>query len=98
MSKFQTPSKLPKKRLRVFAGPNGSGKTTLATHLSKEGHFKLSIFVNADIVEEKIRTKGFFDFYEFNLSINADKLKEFIVKEGASVKRGRLDPIKYYKP
>lgn len=92
MPKFQTPSKLPKKRLRVFAGPNGSGKTTLATNLSKEGHFKLSIFVNADIVEEKIRNEGYFDFNEFNLSISAGELKEYIKNHGAAVNRGNMNP------
>lgn len=95
MLKSQKASKSPKKRLRVFAGPNGSGKTTLATNLSKEGHFKLSIFVNADIVEEKIRTQGFFDFNEFELSISAGELKEYIQKKGASVHRGKMNPAEF---
>ncbi len=93
MLKSQKPSKLHRKRLRVFAGPNGSGKTTLATNLSKEGHFKLSIFVNADIVEEKIRTQGHFDFNEFNISISTGELKEYIKNYGAAVIRGKMDSV-----
>jgi len=82
---------LSKKRLRVFAGPNGSGKTTLVTNLCGEGYFRLSVFINADIAEEKIKDQGFFDFSEFNIRASETDLKKYIKDYGAFVQRSKIN-------
>jgi len=89
MMKSQQNLQSKTKRLRIFAGPNGSGKTTLATNLSDEGHFKLSVFVNADILEYNIRNKGHFDFSNFNLNLDCETFYSSLIN-GASVKSGSI--------
>ena len=42
-------------RLRMFAGPNGSGKSTLKNVLPSE---LLGVYLNADELEQAIRTLG----------------------------------------
>lgn len=57
-----------KRRLRVFAGPNGSGKSSLVRNLAKEfsptGEFHLHHWINADEIEEALRS-GKFDLGPF---------------------------------
>ncbi len=62
------------KRVRIFAGPNGSGKSSVYNHLLRFGDINLGIFVNADLIEQSLRTAGqvdistygfVFDFEEF---------------------------------
>lgn len=55
-------------RLRIFAGPNGSGKSTLFDSFSKK--YNSGIFLNADVIEKELSTKGFIDLSEFNLNLS----------------------------
>lgn len=50
------------KRLRILAGPNGSGKTSIYKDLRDA--FNWGVFVNADMIEQSLRTDG-----ELNLSV-----------------------------
>ena len=43
-------------RLRMLAGPNGSGKSFLVDSLSKE--VNLGSFVNADVIEAKLKAQA----------------------------------------
>lgn len=73
------------KRLRVFAGPNGSGKTTLAQKLSKEGKFRLKVFVNADEIEKELTEKGSLSLAKYRLkTLSTKQLVTFIEKNGMS--------------
>lgn len=58
---------MSEKRLRIFAGLNGSGKSTLFDSLSKK--YNLGVFLNADLIEKELLTKGFLDLNEFNLNL-----------------------------
>ena len=50
------------KRLRIFAGPNGSGKSTIHKQLITKGDINFGIFVNADEIENLLKTAGRLDF------------------------------------
>ena len=63
-------------RLRIFAGPNGSGKSTLFDSFSKK--YNAGVFLNADLIENELETKGFLDLNEFNLSLTQKHLDEFL--------------------
>ena len=58
----------------MFAGPNGSGKTTLFRALSKEhsehGVFRGEPFVNADELEQELRTTGGVDLRRYRLLLH----------------------------
>ncbi|MCE3296206.1 MAG: Uncharacterized protein K0R65_1920 [Crocinitomicaceae bacterium] len=66
---------MQKKKLRVFAGPNGSGKSTLF-NLFKE-RFSTGFFVNADLIESDLRTKGIFDLNPMNITVSQEDLNTF---------------------
>lgn len=68
-------------RLRVFAGPNGSGKSTLFDSFSKK--YNAGIFLNADLLESELETKGFVDLSEFNLNLTQLDLDQFLKTERA---------------
>jgi len=68
-------------RLRVFAGPNGSGKSTLFDSFSKK--YNAGVFLNADLLEKELATKGFIDLSEFNLNLTQGDLDEFLKTERA---------------
>lgn len=71
-------------RLRIFAGPNGSGKSTLFDSFSKK--YDAGLFLNADLIENELATKGFIDLNEFNLNLNQEDLEEFLkTKRAASL-------------
>lgn len=61
-------------RLRMFAGPNGSGKSTLKTMLRPE---LLARYINPDEIEAAIGANGFFDFTDWNLTLEERELREF---------------------
>ena len=61
-------------RLRMFAGPNGSGKSTLKSHLPNE---LLGVYLNADEIEQTIRTHGLIDFAAFGVAATADETRSF---------------------
>lgn len=68
-------------RLRIFAGPNGSGKSTLFDSFSKK--YNSGIFLNADLIEKELSTKGFIDLSEFNLNLTQNDLDDFLKTERA---------------
>ncbi|MCG9879702.1 MAG: zeta toxin family protein [Bacteroidia bacterium] len=69
-------------RLRIFAGPNGSGKSTLFDSFSKK--YNAGIFLNADLLEKELSTKGFIDISDFNLNLTQADLDEFLKTQRAS--------------
>jgi len=66
------------KRLRVFAGPNGSGKSTLFEAIQSQ--FNTGHFVNSDIIEREISTKGFVNLEEYSLDLSDGDLQNFLNK------------------
>jgi len=68
-------------RLRIFAGPNGSGKSTLFDSFSKK--YDAGVFLNADLIEKELETKGYIDVSEFNLNLNQTNLDAFLETERA---------------
>jgi predicted ABC-type ATPase len=68
-------------RLRIFAGPNGSGKSTLFDSFSKR--YDAGVFLNADLIENELTTKGFIDLSEFNLNLTQGDLDTFLKTERA---------------
>jgi predicted ABC-type ATPase len=68
-------------RLRIFAGPNGSGKSTLFDSFSKK--YDAGVFLNADLIENELTTKGFIDLSEFNLNLTQGDLDAFLKTERA---------------
>ncbi len=62
-------------RVRIYAGPNGSGKSSLYDVIGKE--YVSSLFVNADIIEKKLKNVGFVDLTEFNLKLEQTQLDVF---------------------
>jgi len=72
---------MSKNRLRIFAGPNGSGKSTLFDDFSKE--YYAGVFLNADLIEKELSTKGYIDLSDFKLKLNQNDLNEFLQTERA---------------
>jgi len=72
---------MSKPRLRVFAGPNGSGKSTLFEAFSKK--YNTGVFINADIIENELKIKGYIDLNEYNLVLNQEDLDSFLKTENA---------------
>jgi len=70
--------KMRKKRLRIFAGPNGSGKSTLFEEFSK--NYNTGYFINADYIENILKTKGFIDLEEYNIKATQRDLDSFFKK------------------
>lgn len=68
-------------RLRVFAGPNGSGKSTLFESFSKK--YNTGVFLNADLIESELSTKGFIDLNEYKLNLTQNELDNFFQTERA---------------
>jgi predicted ABC-type ATPase len=56
---------MPTKRMRVFAGPNGSGKTTIFKGALLDNKVNLGVYVNADEIEEQLKTNKQFDFMSY---------------------------------
>ena len=71
--------KIRKKRLRIFAGPNGSGKSTLFEEFSK--NYNTGYFLNADYIEDILKTKGFIDLEDYNIKSTQKDLDSFFNKE-----------------
>lgn len=70
----------PVKRLRVIAGPNGSGKSTFVYTIQKNPpivSLKLGVFINADEIESKLKTKGFIDLNEYGLKVTIEKIHHY---------------------
>lgn len=63
-------------RLRIFAGPNGSGKSTLYESFSKK--YETGYFLNADVIEKELITKGFIDLNDYGLELEQQDLDEFL--------------------
>lgn len=73
--------KMKTKRLCVFAGPNGSGKSTLFEAFSKK--HDIGYFINADLIENILKTKRFIDLESFNIKATQAELRSFFNKEEA---------------
>jgi len=73
---------MPEARLRIFAGPNGSGKSTLFESFSQK--YDTGLFLNADIIEKELSTKGYIDLSEFNLDLKQEDLTVFLRTERAA--------------
>ena len=71
--------KMRKKRLRIFAGPNGSGKSTLFEEFSK--NYNTGYFINADYIENILKTSGFIDLEDYNINATQKDLDSFFKKE-----------------
>lgn len=69
---------MPSKSLRVFAGPNGSGKSTLFEQIESLGQINLGYFINADFLENDLKTKGFIDLTSFGINANQRDLDKFL--------------------
>lgn len=65
----------PAARLRMFAGPNGSGKSTIKDMLPPEW---LGIYVNADEIEKSIRSDGFLNLADFEITADTAELQVFL--------------------
>ena len=63
------------KRLRVFAGPNGSGKSTLFDSISSK--FNAGYFINSDLIETEISSKGFIDLDRYELKLTEKDFEDF---------------------
>ena len=68
-------------RLRVFAGPNGSGKSTLFNAFAQK--YNAGAFLNADLFENELLTKGFIDLCDYNLNLTQHDLEQFYSTERA---------------
>jgi len=73
---------MSKPRLRLFAGPNGSGKSTLFESFTKK--YDAGFFLNPDLIEKELSSKGFIDLTEFNLNLTQNDLDDFLKTERAA--------------
>lgn len=81
------------KRLRMFAGPNGSGKSTVLDKI--KSRFDLGTYLNADEIEQKLRTESEILIEEYNLKpeigkkfsdfINGHSLFKKAIKDGFKI-------------
>jgi len=55
------------KRLRLFAGPNGSGKSTVFSKIVENG-YNTGIYLNADILEQRMNSTSSIDLSAYELS------------------------------
>lgn len=65
------------KRMRVFAGPNGSGKTTIFKGILDENKINLGVYVNADEIEETLKSNLKIDFANYQLQISENQIAKF---------------------
>jgi predicted ABC-type ATPase len=68
------------KRLRIFAGPNGSGKSTIFKEVNKR--VRCLHYINADIIEEELRSHGMLSFDNFSVLIEEEALKSQFQQSG----------------
>ena len=64
---------MSRKRLRIFAGPNGSGKSTIFQVVSSV--VPCPHYINADLIEQELRTKGKLSFNDFTVLVAEEELK-----------------------
>ncbi len=64
-------------RLRFFAGPNGSGKSTLFEAFAKK--YRTGSFLNADLIEHELSTRGFIDLNDYELCLDQKDLEAFLL-------------------
>ncbi|EKC71893.1 hypothetical protein LEA_07022 [human gut metagenome] len=86
------------KRLRIFAGPNGSGKSTIFDVVSAV--VRCPYYVNADLIEKDLRTKGRLSFNDFSIIVSEEELKTGFQASGLFTKTGHgqqlLDTLKVH--
>lgn len=85
---------MSQKRLRIFAGPNGSGKSILSDALKNhtDPRIKIGVFVNADLIEAKIKKEKCLNFDEFNVQTTNKDFLHFLSVAGMSPKKLNLSP------
>jgi len=66
------------KKARIFAGPNGSGKTTLFQELSRMHVFSPLPFINADLIESRLRSHGFINVLDITPELAKINLAAFL--------------------
>lgn len=90
---------MQQKRLRIFAGPNGSGKSILSDALKnhKDPRIKIGVFVNADLIEAKIKKDLWLNFDEFNVQTTKEEFLHFLGEAGMSPKKINLPPSELVK-
>jgi len=72
---------LKNKLLRIFAGPNGSGKSSLFNEFKKL--YNPGYFINADEIENTLKTKGLIDLTEIGLKAIQRDLNNFKASKSA---------------
>ncbi|WP_013627361.1 hypothetical protein [Rubinisphaera brasiliensis] len=78
-------------RVRMFAGPNGSGKSTLNTVLPSK---LIGQYLNADELEQQMRTEGYLNFSDFGVSPTQDELLH--VFDNASLLGSQRDELQRF--
>ena len=73
---------MPQPRCRIFAGPNGSGKTTFYESLRNSDIIHTEIYVNADKIEELIKSTGSFNFNAYRVKSNQTDFHNHILSSG----------------
>jgi predicted ABC-type ATPase len=68
------------KRLRIFAGPNGSGKSAIEKRVSSK--YNIGTFINADKIEQLLRTRGQLSFNTYGIQVSRSALSAFIKSSG----------------
>ena len=71
---------MPTKRLRIFAGPNGSGKSAIEEIVSSK--YNIGTFINADKIEQILRTRNQLSFNTYGLQVSRMALSTFIKSSG----------------
>lgn len=71
---------MSQKRLRIFAGPNGSGKSTIFDVVSKV--VPCPHYVNADLIEKRLRSEGKLSFNDFTVLVAEEELKNSFKSSG----------------
>jgi predicted ABC-type ATPase len=71
------------KRLRIIAGPNGSGKSTFINKVKStppSPSFKLGFYVNADDIEQTLKSDKTLDFNQYGLEVTTANIQSHFKK------------------
>jgi len=69
----------------MFAGPNGAGKTSAYEWLRLDRpDIPWGVYVNADLIEQRLESRGFLDLAEWGLQGDQSSLHEFAARSGWS--------------
>jgi predicted ABC-type ATPase len=73
----------------MFAGPNGSGKSTIKAKFEIARKPWLSVFVNPDEIEARVRRAGALEFKRFQIKTDENEVRDFF-RHSALLKKGRM--------